>query len=69
LIRPNQTGNPVLSNPTLSEWFNPGCFAQPAAMPTQPLFRLLRGAPGLTDFGRKLVRRCEELGVLVDVSH
>jgi hypothetical protein len=31
LIRPNQTCNPVLSNPTLSEWFNPGCFSQPAA--------------------------------------
>ena len=30
LIRPNQTCNPVLSNPTLSEWFNPSCFAQPA---------------------------------------
>ena len=31
LIRPNQVCNPVLSNPTLSEWFNPACFAQPAA--------------------------------------
>jgi hypothetical protein len=31
LIRPNQTCNPVLSNPTLSEWFNVGCFSQPAA--------------------------------------
>jgi hypothetical protein len=30
LIRPNQVCNPVLSNPTLSEWFNPSCFAQPA---------------------------------------
>ncbi len=30
LIRPNQICNPVLSNPTLSEWFNPACFAQPA---------------------------------------
>ena len=30
LIRPNQICNPVLSNPTLSEWFNPSCFAQPA---------------------------------------
>ncbi len=29
-IRPNQTCNPVLSNPTLSEWFNPACFSQPA---------------------------------------
>ena len=29
-IRPNQTCNPVLSNPTLSEWFNTSCFSQPA---------------------------------------
>jgi Carboxypeptidase regulatory-like domain len=27
--RPNQTCNPVLSNPTLAEWFNPACFAAP----------------------------------------
>jgi hypothetical protein len=31
LIRPNQVCNPVLSHPTLAEWFNPSCFAQPAA--------------------------------------
>jgi hypothetical protein len=31
LIRPNQVCNPVLGNPTLAEWFNPACFAQPAA--------------------------------------
>jgi len=30
LIRPNQTCNPVLSNPTHSEWFNATCFSQPA---------------------------------------
>lgn len=29
-IRPNQTCNPVLSHPTLSEWFNVSCFSQPA---------------------------------------
>jgi hypothetical protein len=29
-IRPNQICNPVLSHPTLSEWFNPACFSQPA---------------------------------------
>ncbi len=29
-IRPNQTCNPVLSHPTLSEWFNTSCFSQPA---------------------------------------
>jgi hypothetical protein len=28
-IRPNQTCDPVSSHPTLSEWFNPGCFSQP----------------------------------------
>ena len=30
-IRPNQTCNPVLSNPTLSAYFNVSCFSQPAA--------------------------------------
>jgi hypothetical protein len=30
LIRPDQTCDPGLSNPTLSEWFNTACFAQPA---------------------------------------
>lgn len=30
-IRPNQTCNPVLSNPTLAAWFNASCFAQPPA--------------------------------------
>ncbi len=43
--------------------------AQPAKMPRLPFFSVLRGAPGLTRFGRDLVRRCEELGVLVDVTH
>lgn len=28
-IRPNQICNPVLSHPTLSEWFNASCFSQP----------------------------------------
>jgi hypothetical protein len=31
LIRPNQVCNPVLSNPTISEWFNPACFADAPA--------------------------------------
>jgi hypothetical protein len=31
LIRPNQICNPVFSNPSLAEWFNTACFAQPAA--------------------------------------
>jgi len=29
-IRPNMTCNPVLSHPTLAEWFNVSCFSQPA---------------------------------------
>jgi hypothetical protein len=29
-IRPSQICNPVLSHPTLAEWFNPECFAQRA---------------------------------------
>jgi len=29
LIRPNQVCNPVLSNPTISEWFNTKCFEAP----------------------------------------
>ncbi len=29
LIRPNQVCNPVRSNPTLAEWFNPACFVAP----------------------------------------
>jgi len=43
--------------------------AQPAKLPRRPFFTLLRGAPGLTQLGRSVVRRCEELGVLVDVTH
>ena len=31
LIRPDQVCNPELSHPTLGEWFNPACFAQPAS--------------------------------------
>jgi hypothetical protein len=30
-MRPNQVCNPTLSHPTLSEWFNTSCFAQPPA--------------------------------------
>ncbi|MGO4879276.1 MAG: carboxypeptidase regulatory-like domain-containing protein [Bryobacteraceae bacterium] len=29
LIRPNQVCNPVLSNPTINEWFNTSCFVAP----------------------------------------
>jgi len=53
---------------TLTHFVHNG-IAQPARLPHRPFFSLLRGAPGLTAFGRALVRRCEELGVLVDVTH
>ena len=53
---------------TLTHFVHNG-IAQPAKMPRLPFFSVLRGAPGLTRFGRALVRRCEELGVLVDVTH
>jgi membrane dipeptidase len=52
---------------TLTHFIHNG-LAQPAKMPGY-LFTLLRGAPGLTEFGRSVVRRCEELGVLIDVTH
>ena len=53
---------------TLTHFVHNG-IAQPARLPRGPFFSLLRGQPGLTQLGRTLVRRCEELGVLVDVSH
>ena len=53
---------------TLTHFVHNG-IAQPAKMPRGPFFSLLRGQPGLTPLGRALVRRCEELGVLVDVTH
>ena len=53
---------------TLTHFVHNGV-AQPAKLPRLPFFSLLRGAPGLTALGRNLVRRCEELGVLVDVTH
>jgi membrane dipeptidase len=53
---------------TLTHFIHNG-IAQPAALPGRFYFTLLRGAPGLTEFGRRVVRRCEELGVLLDVTH
>ena len=53
---------------TLTHFVHNGV-AQPAKLPRLPFFSLLRGAPGLTAFGRDLVRRCEDLGVLVDLTH
>lgn len=53
---------------TLTHFVHNG-IAQPAKLPRKPFFTLLRGTPGLTQLGRVVVRRCEELGVLVDVAH
>jgi hypothetical protein len=51
-IRPNQTCNPVLNNPTLSEWFNTSCFAQPASGELGNAKRTPLSGPGFvnTDF-------------------
>jgi membrane dipeptidase len=47
-------------------WSRPNAFAHgvPLLAPSSPDI-----GPGLTDAGRALVRRCGELGVLVDLSH
>ena len=47
-------------------WSRPNAFGHgvPFAFPSSP-----DTGPGLTDAGAALVRRCNELGVLVDVSH
>jgi membrane dipeptidase len=47
-------------------WSRPNAFAHgvPFVSPSSP-----DTGPGLTDAGRALVRRCAELGILIDVSH
>ena len=47
-------------------WSRPNAFAEgvPFAAPSSP-----DTGPGLTDAGRALVRRCSELGIMVDLSH
>jgi membrane dipeptidase len=47
-------------------WSRPNAFAHgvPFVSPSSP-----DTGPGLTDAGRELVKRCGELGILVDVSH
>lgn len=51
-IRPNQTCNPVLSHPTLAEWFNVSCFSQPAPGELGNANRTPLSGPGFvnTDF-------------------
>lgn len=47
-------------------WSRPNAFASgvPFAFPQSP-----DTGPGLTDAGKKLVRACQELGIMVDLSH
>jgi membrane dipeptidase len=47
-------------------WSRPNAFADgvPFIFPSSP-----DTGPGLTDAGRALVRRCAELGILIDLSH
>ncbi|MED5305721.1 MAG: dipeptidase, partial [Pseudomonadota bacterium] len=49
---------PVWSRPTV---FGHGV---PFAFPSSP-----NTGPGLTDAGRRLVKRCDDLGILIDLSH
>ncbi|MFN2547575.1 MAG: dipeptidase [Myxococcales bacterium] len=53
---------------TLTHFIHNG-IAQPAELPGRFYFSVLRGPPGLTEFSRQVVRKCEDLGVLVDVTH
>jgi hypothetical protein len=52
LNRPNQVCNPVLSNPTINEWFNTSCFAAPPAGELGNASRTPLSGPGFvnTDF-------------------
>ena len=52
LNRPNQTCNPTLSNPTMTQWFNTSCFAAPAAGELGTASRTPVSGPGFanTDF-------------------
>ena len=47
-------------------WSRPTVFAHgvPIAFPSSPDI-----GPGLTDAGKRLVKRCNELGILIDLSH
>ncbi len=56
LIRPNQVCNPVLSKPTLSEWFNPLCFTQPAPGQLGNANRTLLSGPGFVNADFSLIK-------------
>ena len=68
LARLTQLAERGLRYLTLTHFIHNG-IAQPARLPGRFFFTVLRGRPGLTKFGAQVVRRCEELGVLVDVTH
>jgi membrane dipeptidase len=53
---------------TLTHFIHNG-IAQPARLARRPFFSVLRGKPGLTKLGAEVVRKCEQLSVLVDVTH
>jgi hypothetical protein len=52
LIRPNQICNPVLSNPSINEWFNTSCFVDPPSGELGNASRTPLSGPGFvnTDF-------------------
>ena len=53
---------------TLTHFIHNG-LAQPCVLPNIIPFRLFRGQPGLTPLGAQVVKKCEELGVLLDLTH
>ncbi len=55
-MRPNLVGNPVLSNPTPGEWFNPNAFAIPAQYTFGNAGRNILSGDGYTDLDVSLMR-------------
>jgi hypothetical protein len=54
--RPNLTGNPVLSNPTIAEWFNPAAFTSPALYTYGNAGRDTLFGPGRTNLDASLLK-------------